>query len=187
MAQQSRERVLDSALRLFGQRGFGGTSLQAIADDVGMTKASVYHHFRAKADLLEVLAQPFLDRLETLLARPADSSGPARCRILLEGYLDALVEARVLATLLIGDPTASGHPASARYRLQRSRLRHLLARCGSRPADAVQVACCLGAIHSAVIDFSDIQPAENRTAVVDAAMAALGLSPPQRVRTRTRS
>ena len=51
-----REQILDAATRLFAQRGFDGTSLQGIADAVGIRKASLFHHFPSKEDLrLKVL------------------------------------------------------------------------------------------------------------------------------------
>ncbi|WP_197510875.1 TetR/AcrR family transcriptional regulator [Tessaracoccus coleopterorum] len=40
-----RERVLDAALDLFARNGVTATSLQAIADHLGLTKAAIYHHF----------------------------------------------------------------------------------------------------------------------------------------------
>lgn len=59
-----RERVLDASLELFAERGVAGTSLQMIAERLGLTKAAVYHHFRTKdAIVLEVL-RPGLDELD---------------------------------------------------------------------------------------------------------------------------
>ncbi len=46
-----REQILDAATRLFARRGFDGTSLQDIADAVGIRKASLFHHFPSKEDL----------------------------------------------------------------------------------------------------------------------------------------
>ena len=41
-------RVLVVALDLFAEHGVHGTSLQMIADDIGVTKAAVYHQFKTK-------------------------------------------------------------------------------------------------------------------------------------------
>jgi AcrR family transcriptional regulator len=41
-------RVLDAALDLISEHGVSGTSLQMIADAVGVTKAAVYHQFKTK-------------------------------------------------------------------------------------------------------------------------------------------
>lgn len=49
--REGRERVLLQAHTLFLERGFAEVSMQQIADAVGMTKASLYYHFRNKEDL----------------------------------------------------------------------------------------------------------------------------------------
>src|SRR6516162_8882189 len=48
----TQRRVVDAALRLFGDHGISGTSLQMIADEIGVTKAAVYHQFRTKDDII---------------------------------------------------------------------------------------------------------------------------------------
>ena len=40
-----RARVLDAALKLFSEHGFDGTTIQQIADMLGVTKAALYYHF----------------------------------------------------------------------------------------------------------------------------------------------
>jgi TetR/AcrR family transcriptional regulator, cholesterol catabolism regulator len=46
------EEVLDAAIELFRRKGYGGTSIQDIADAVGILKGSLYHYFSSKEDLL---------------------------------------------------------------------------------------------------------------------------------------
>jgi AcrR family transcriptional regulator len=59
-----RERVLNEAHALFLERGFAEVSMQQIADAAGMTKASLYYHFKNKEDLF---AQVVLHEGERLL------------------------------------------------------------------------------------------------------------------------
>jgi len=47
-----RERILDEARTLFLTKGFAATSMQEIADAVGLTKPALYYHFKDKQDLL---------------------------------------------------------------------------------------------------------------------------------------
>ena len=47
--------MLDHAVRLFGQRGFAGTSLQDVADAAGMTRPAIYHYFASKEQMLSRL------------------------------------------------------------------------------------------------------------------------------------
>src|SRR5689334_14173118 len=44
----AQQRIVDAAVPLFAEHGVGGTSLQMIADAVGVTKAAVYHQFKTK-------------------------------------------------------------------------------------------------------------------------------------------
>ena len=50
-SMNTRERILDSAQRLTQTRSFHGFSFQDIADEVGIRKASLYHHFDSKDDV----------------------------------------------------------------------------------------------------------------------------------------
>jgi AcrR family transcriptional regulator len=54
-ATSTRDRILDVALELFTEKGFDGTSLREIADQLGFTKAALYYHFASKADILMAL------------------------------------------------------------------------------------------------------------------------------------
>lgn len=47
-----RERLIRTGTRLFAERGFDATSVQAIVESAGVTKGALYHHFAAKEDLL---------------------------------------------------------------------------------------------------------------------------------------
>lgn len=54
-----RAQVLAAATRLLASRGFEGTTIQSIADEVGVTKPAVLHHFASK----ELLRQAVLDAI----------------------------------------------------------------------------------------------------------------------------
>ncbi len=54
---EGRERILQQAHALFIERGFAEVSMQQIADASGMTKASLYYHFRDKEDLFAHVVQ----------------------------------------------------------------------------------------------------------------------------------
>lgn len=49
--REGRMRILRAARTLFLDRGFADVSMQQIADGAGITKATLYHHFRDKEDL----------------------------------------------------------------------------------------------------------------------------------------
>jgi AcrR family transcriptional regulator len=54
-ANSTRERILDVALELFLHQGYDGTSLREIAEQLGVTKAALYYHFKSKEDILLAL------------------------------------------------------------------------------------------------------------------------------------
>ena len=74
--------IVDAALRLFLARGVDAVSLGAIADEVGVTKAAVYHHFKTKDALVLSTFEPLLDKLTELGQR--DMPAPALMKHLIE-------------------------------------------------------------------------------------------------------
>ena len=74
-AEQTRQQILETAQRLFAELGYDATSLQMIADEMGLTKAAVYYHFRAKSDILHAAMLPGIQRLEVLLDEAAGIRG----------------------------------------------------------------------------------------------------------------
>ncbi|MCY1695080.1 TetR/AcrR family transcriptional regulator [Curtobacterium sp. SL109] len=63
----TRQRAQDVALRLFTQRGYEGTSLRDIADELGINKASLYYYFDGKEGILQSLFEQRGDEAEDLL------------------------------------------------------------------------------------------------------------------------
>jgi len=59
-----KEKLLQVAARHFSRHGYSGVSLDAIAKEVGITKAAIYYHFKDKNDLYEAV---LLFRLEGLV------------------------------------------------------------------------------------------------------------------------
>ena len=61
----TRERIVAAANRLFYREGIRGVSVDAVAEEAGLTKRSLYYHFKSKDDLIEAYLayrdQPNLD------------------------------------------------------------------------------------------------------------------------------
>ena len=60
-------RIISAALELFSRNGVGGTSLQMIADSIGVTKAAVYHQYNTKDEIVLAAAQAELASLESVI------------------------------------------------------------------------------------------------------------------------
>jgi TetR/AcrR family transcriptional regulator len=113
---QMREQILDAATRCFATRGFDGTSLQEIAESVGIRKPSLLYHFPSKDILrlrvLENVMSHWNDVMPRLLLAATSSHGqfdgvlnemvsfftadPDRARLLLREVLDRPLEIREL-------------------------------------------------------------------------------------------
>jgi AcrR family transcriptional regulator len=101
----AKARIIDAALPLFGDHGVSGTSLQMIADSLGVTKAAVYHQFRTKDEIVLAVAESELARLEVAVeAAEAEPSRLEGRRVLLAQVVDMAVERRRMASALQGDP-----------------------------------------------------------------------------------
>ncbi len=68
-AGATRDRIVDSALRLFSERGTAAVSVRELADAAGVTVPGLYYHFASKADLISEVyrARGFGQPLETFL------------------------------------------------------------------------------------------------------------------------
>lgn len=65
--EQSRQAVLDSACRLFGEKGYADTSLEDIAADCNLTIRPIYHYFGNKKALFSAVTEHMSARiLDTL-------------------------------------------------------------------------------------------------------------------------
>jgi AcrR family transcriptional regulator len=98
-------RIVAASLELFAQRGVGGTSLQMIADAIGVTKAALFYQFRTKDDIVLAAAEDELARLEAVIDRAeAAPSGPGQREVLLSGIVDLAVDRRRTVSVILSDP-----------------------------------------------------------------------------------
>jgi AcrR family transcriptional regulator len=90
--QETRERILAEALRLFGERGYARVSVEEIAEAAGVTKGAVYHWFRDKDDLGRELQHDLYQRLSATAMQAFDPERDAigNMRRTFEAYVDAL-------------------------------------------------------------------------------------------------
>lgn len=84
--------ILNAALQVFRAKGYHGSSMQDIADAVGLRKGSLYHYITSKEELLGRIFQaalgPLLAEAQEIAARPAPTS--AKLEALLEAHLRAI-------------------------------------------------------------------------------------------------
>jgi AcrR family transcriptional regulator len=99
------QRIVEAALRLFGEYGISGTSLQMIADAVGVTKAAVYHQFKTKDEIIAASTEGPIRRLEAAVsAAEAEKVSGRALQVLLDQAVDLAIEYRTIVANLQGDP-----------------------------------------------------------------------------------
>ena len=104
-ATDTRQRLIDAATALFIRHSFAGTSLQMIADELGFTKAAIYHHFRTREQLLTAVLEPIIGELRTVVEDAETLRGAhARAERMLTGYARVAVDNPLLISVLSADP-----------------------------------------------------------------------------------
>lgn len=62
-AEERRNEILDTAERLFVEKGFDGTSTNDILNDIGIARGTLYYHFKSKEDILDAMIERLTGRL----------------------------------------------------------------------------------------------------------------------------
>ena len=116
-------RIISAALELFARNGVGGTSLQMIADTIGVTKAAVYHQYSTKGEIVLAAAEAELARLEAVIgAAEAEPSRARARRALVTGMVDLAVAHRRTVSTILNDPVI------VRFFAEHESFRHVMDR-----------------------------------------------------------
>ena len=155
-------RVLDAAYRLFADKGVSATSLQMIADAMGVTKAAIYYQFKTKDEIVIALTERQLAGLEDVLdAAEAEPSRPRARELLLERVIDIAVADRRLVSVLQFDPVVvrllAEHPPFQQFitRLYRAMLGDEADTAARVHAAMMSGAISVAVMHPLVADISD--------------------------------
>jgi AcrR family transcriptional regulator len=149
----AQERIVNAALDLFTSHGAGGTSLQMIADELGVTKAAIYHQYRTKDEIILAAAEAELARLDEVI-RVAEAQGsPRRSRdVLVAGIVDLAVDRRRKVGTILSDPVIVGFFAEHEsFHDVMHRLRRLLLGDDTSADSRVRTAMLLAAISGSVM------------------------------------
>jgi AcrR family transcriptional regulator len=106
----SRERILAAAMAAFGERGYEGASMAAIARAAGVPKSVIYDHFPAKAELHKALVEQQARALQVHVTEAvegkATETAENRLRAGVDAYLRFVEERPAAWALLVRDPPA---------------------------------------------------------------------------------
>jgi AcrR family transcriptional regulator len=170
-------RIVAAAVDLFVSRGIDATSLQMIADALGITKGAVYYHFKTKHEIVLAVCADSFDQLEAVVTEAETiESVTSRARALerLVPRMVALaVESRSVFSQLRFDPVMVRLMADdARYRDLLTRLDRLLGGdapdAEARVRTAAVISALAGApVHHLVAGLDDGALRSHLTAVLD--------------------
>ncbi|MEW6775835.1 MAG: TetR/AcrR family transcriptional regulator [Bdellovibrionota bacterium] len=99
----TQDRILDEAERLFAHHGFAGASLQELAERVGLSKSSLFHHFPTKIELYAAVLERLFEHLWISIESRVDrQAGPwTRVGQTIDLLIDFLAERPTTAKLLL--------------------------------------------------------------------------------------
>jgi len=96
-----REELTRIAARLFAEKGYQGTSLADLADELGVQKPSLYHHIASKEDLLWDVAREGAQAFHAALDAVPEGRATARIRLALRAHLAVVAAQLDVATVFI--------------------------------------------------------------------------------------
>ena len=142
--QDTRERLISAAERLFAEYGVGSVSLRAVMQEAGANVASVHYHFGSKPALVEAVVRTRIDQVtEKREAALADIAAPDP-RALAGAFIQPVVDViddggrdwvRVVGQLLTANDPALA-PISETFFTRNARFVDLLGRLDPPPSPA---------------------------------------------------
>ncbi len=92
-APETYDKILQTAHRLFMQKGYTATSMRQVAEESEIGKATIYYHFPDKQAIAMALLQKSLARMEEVLQRiRAESDARQRIRVAVTASIAFLLE-----------------------------------------------------------------------------------------------
>jgi len=150
-ASDTRGRILDAAVSLFGEHGYAGTSVRDIAERLGLTKAALYYHFPSKETILDALLDPFVTEL-TRIVELVRGAPPPEPRAIIELMAGLLAGPGSILCAFVNDPSVLHRKIGEEDVFSCSEeVVQALAGPDPTPAAVVRARCALGAVQSGVL------------------------------------
>lgn len=160
-AAQTKEAILASAVALFAQKGYTGTSVADLADELGLSKAAIYHHFENKEALFHALVDSLADDMEKLLELHESASPSAFDRLeLLRGFAEVLNSH--LDIMHLAPMHMVGAPADFTARANKLMMRMQTLLVGKNPTDENALRARSAVVIIARLGFSPPTPFRSR-------------------------
>jgi AcrR family transcriptional regulator len=124
IARSQRERLLEAAVRVVAEKGYGPTTVADLTREAGISRTTFYAMFEDKEACFLAAYDNVVDALvrRVSAAYEAEEGWPQRARAGIAALLEALAEEPELARLAMVDVGAAGPGAQRRYRAALQRL-----------------------------------------------------------------
>jgi AcrR family transcriptional regulator len=110
-SEATRTALINSARRLFGQRGFAATPTEDILESAAVSRGALYHHFRNKEDLFQAVYEAVEADLTAKVVVASAGGGSDALKQLQRGFdtfLDLCLDPEVQQIVLLDGPTVLG-------------------------------------------------------------------------------
>lgn len=178
----TRERIQKTALDLFVSRGYEKTSLREIAEELGVTKAALYYHFKTKEDILTALSDQLGEPVDELIAWGRSQPPTLETkRELLRRYSTLLKDAAPLYRILQENQATLRELAVGERLKDRVVSFSRLIQAGDTPvATQVRFSSAMLTVHFGALALETLQgdPEEKRTALLDVALEIIDSTAP---------
>lgn len=85
-SEETRAKIIESAIKLFSNRGFNATSVDDICEEAGISKGAFYHHFESKQALFLALLDSWLQTIDTAIEASKDKTAPETFMQMTEAF-----------------------------------------------------------------------------------------------------
>ena len=185
-AGATRDRILAVALDLFSRRGYEGTSIRDIAEQMELTKAAVYYHFPSKEDLLSDVLSPAMARVDRVLEEHESTGDAVGGRALVTALVDVIAEVGPQVVMIISDPAVGSHiraltgGSGLPKRVGRALTGPEATDAGLAAADRIRAACAVASLPAGVAAWREDHPDEtsldqgSKDVLVEVVLAVIG-------------
>lgn len=159
-----RSRILRGAARVFGERGYGATSVETILEAAQVSRRTFYRTFRSKEDVLRTLFDRSVQRLVRAVRESPEPGKTSYERVVasVEAYLRVHANAGPLARVLLLEQFSPDSPLAAQRDRALSTFTALIASAavgaGQKSPDPVLVAAVVAGINQVCVQMATEYP-----------------------------